>query len=130
MGLCEMKNAKKIIIATIIAICVVGSTYLGIRAMLNQYDTGTATVWDVIAVNVGIKEYVPVEDCGTYEKILVRKPWSAEGSSIVQGLTFEGQMGRGYPYHDVDGNRIIIVGTDAWCPLFRVYEVSGMDVKS
>ena len=115
---------KAVIFIAVIVALILGITFIGTFLMMRPYDTGSASVTDVIAVNLGVKEYVVVDENDKYQRIMVKKSWQPETGAKKWGYVQKYQMGSGYFFNNEEGDCLQIVGTKDWCPLFRIYNVS------
>ena len=94
-----------------------------INEYLDEYDTGTATFQDVMAVNLHLKDYLKIGETEASDIVLSRSWWFF-GITLMSRYKKTDRLGSTFVYEDKKGNHYAVTETDDWRRYFRVYSVS------
>ena len=120
---------KKRVILVIVSLVVILFVGIGlfsavmINRYLDEYDTGSATLHDVVEVNLNIKDYVKVRESEEFDYVLARSGQSFK-DTVMKDFDNTDRLGSAFLFKDKEDNPYWVIQTDDWCFFFRVYGIT------
>jgi hypothetical protein len=126
-----MKSKKKIFFVTVICIfifvlSVITILFVNINKRLEEYHINDINAVDVIAVDLGIKDYIKISNKNGADFVLAKENWNFE-NYFEDEIKFVEQYGTDYEYIMDNGKSVWFEKTDEWCIFFRIYKIWTID---
>lgn len=129
LGVEKMKFKRKLFFVSVICIfifCVITILFIKINNCLEEYHIHDVDAFDVIAVDLGIKDHIKIPNRKGADFVLAREDWNFE-NYFDSEIELVDQYGTDYEYILSNGDSVWIEMTDEWCMFFRIYKIWSID---